>query len=140
MPIETGFSGYLVSLSGMWDNSGRGRKVETTTVVVDTSNSPVLPVNNDRIAALLINNDSSNDIYLALGEDAAANKGIWLKSGGGWFQIDRDMPWTGAVNGIANTAACNLLVTEIGLQMETGGGVIGDNGGNGVTPPKPGGC
>lgn len=61
-----------------------------------------------------ITNDSAVVIYLQLGRDAVANKGIRLNASGGAYEINKSNPWKGSVYAIAASAGSNrLCVTEV---------------------------
>lgn len=81
-------------------------------VSVGSSTTLVLAANGTRRIANFVN-DSDEDIYLALGEDAELNKGIRLNAGGGNYEINATNMWRGAVNAICASGSKNLSVSEI---------------------------
>lgn len=94
--------------------------IETTEVTIThtevtalTSSTAVLSANRDRRYALFIN-DSDTTMYLALGDDAAANTGIRLNANGGSYEMTMGAGnvFKGAVNVICSATPKTLLVTE----------------------------
>lgn len=135
MPIESGALGRLYSLSGGGDSSGRGRITDDKSVSVATTDTAILQNNPLRIAALLVN-VGANDVFVQFGAAAALNQGIPLLANGGWLLINKDFPWTGFVNGIADTLAAQLCVTEISLQTTNPEPPGGGGGGGGGQPAR----
>jgi hypothetical protein len=120
MGKESGFSGRLYSLSGNGDSSSRGRASLNAVGVAGTSESQLLGDNTLRIWALLVNNDTANDVWLALGNDPAiSGQGIPLLHAGGWCLINKEMPWTGSIRAIADSAPVSVYVCEVSLQTTT---------------------
>lgn len=117
-PIENGFPLRLYALSSMGDSSGRGRHIVDRTRSVATTDTILLPSNPWRIWALLVNTGAT-DVFLRFGEDAALHTGIPLLANGGWCLINWDMPWTGDVHAIAETAASIVAGEECNLQGTT---------------------
>lgn len=119
MNIESGFTGRLYAMSGVGDSGGRGRRADNKVVSVDTSTTLVLANNANRIYALLCN-VGAKDVFLSLGDDdAILNSGIILKAGGGWALINFDMAWSGAIQGIADTTASDVVIVEVSIQQQT---------------------
>lgn len=79
---------------------------------ISTTQEEVLGDNPARTYALLQNDDSVNNIWLSLGVPAVANQGIFLKAGGGAFEITLVNPWKGRIYAIASAASTKLMVTE----------------------------
>lgn len=86
-------------------------------VSVGTSTTAVVAANPDRIYFACTNDHASNNIYLGLGEDAVANKGIRLNSGGGSWECpiapDGKAVFRGAINAIADGASTTLTYVEM---------------------------
>jgi hypothetical protein len=83
-------------------------------VTVTTSTTAIVAANSNR-HELILTNDGTNVVYLALATSlsaptAVANKGIRLNPGGGCYQTDS---FTGAVAGIASGGSSVVCVTEI---------------------------
>ncbi len=82
-------------------------------VTCTNATTAALALNGGRISALFVN-DSTQAIWIAINQDAAANEGIRLNANGGSYYItdadgnlDRE-----AVNCIVASGTGNLLVTE----------------------------
>ena len=119
MPIENGVALRIYSLSGLGDDSGRGRTTEDKTISVSEIASTVVLLSNTlRVWALLVNTGAT-DVFLRLGAPAALHTGIPLVAAGGWCLINKDMPWTGGVEAIAETAASVVTVVEVSLSGTT---------------------
>jgi hypothetical protein len=61
---------------------------------------------------LAITNDSSVDVYIAIGVPAIVNKGVLLKANGGSIVFGGETLITGAVNGIAASSTANVSFME----------------------------
>ena len=70
------------------------------TVDLAAGTQEILASNDNRVGALIVN-DGVQDIYLAIGHPAEVNKGIFLSSGGGFYEVNYTNPTTQAINGIA---------------------------------------
>jgi len=83
-----------------------------TSATAGTASSAMLAANLARKYAL-IQNDSDTVVYIALGADAVANKGIRLNISGGAYEMSPALGnlYTGAINAIAS-ASKTVLVTE----------------------------
>lgn len=84
-----------------------------TEASVGASTTAVLAANANRKYALIIN-DSTSVVYLKIGGDAEANKGIRLNASGGSYEMSAALGnlATGAINGISDGAGKNVIVTE----------------------------
>lgn len=71
---------------------------------VGTSTSVVLPGNPKRRYAALVNNHASQDVYLALGAAAVLGSGIFLKAGGGSYEINANNIFHGDISAIGSGA------------------------------------
>jgi hypothetical protein len=81
-------------------------------VSVGVGTTVVRAANPERRYLLLVN-DSTTDIYLALGAAAVLYKGIRINANGGWYEmLDGQNLYTGAVNAISAVAARNLTYVE----------------------------
>lgn len=118
MPIENGVALRIYSLSGLGDDSGRGRTSEDKTISVATSSTVILLSNTLRVWALIVNTGAT-DVFLQFGAAAALHTGIPLAAAGGWVLINKDMPWTGGVEAIAETAPSVVTVLEASLSGTT---------------------
>ena len=58
---------------------------------------------------IIITNDSVNDVYLAINEDAVMNSGIRLNAEGGKMHFDNESKVHEAINAIATTTSTVLL-------------------------------
>jgi hypothetical protein len=117
MQYESGHSidGALVSLGGMKGLPYRGRLVDQTLKACTIAPLVILSPNGNRISALIQNSPASPDwVGLHFGDDAFASNYIYLYPGQS-FQIDSDLPWTGAVQAICQTSTATLSVTEISV-------------------------
>lgn len=82
-------------------------------VKVKTTTTAVLAENVERAGAEYVN-EGANSIFLELGAAAVLQQGIFLAaSGGSWNGMVGPLVWTGAVNGIAETAETNLSVVAV---------------------------
>jgi len=87
------------------------------TVNVTASSTAILAANSDRVYALIVNY-SDTLVWLALGNDAVASKGIPLAprvdadNPGGQFEIDATNMFTGAINGIHGGTGNKAVVVQ----------------------------
>lgn len=59
-------------------------------------------------------NSGDNDIFIQLGAEAEAGKGIYIRAKGGAVLLDMFLtPWYGDISGIAITLASNLACIEV---------------------------
>jgi len=72
----------------------------------------ILRANKHRTAAFFTN-PSDSDIYVQLGSDAAASTGIYLKAGGGAFEINKTNLFKGDIYAIAGAATKRICALEI---------------------------
>lgn len=73
----------------------------------------LLASNEGRRWVVLVN-QGAFDAWVMLGGPAVADKGIYLKGGGGSLGIDMlTSPWYGAINGIAVGGASIITVLEV---------------------------
>lgn len=86
---------------------------QTQAVSVGASATQVLPLNKRRIFATIVN-DSTNVVYLGLGNSAVINAGIRLNASGGSIVLGlaTDIPYTGPVFAIASGTSV-VTVTEL---------------------------
>ena len=80
--------------------------------LVAVTSTLILEVNSYRRWAVFVN-QGANDIWLALGTAAVADKGIYLKAGGGAFLLEETNLWTGEIYGIADAVASKLTCQEV---------------------------
>lgn len=81
-------------------------------VDVGTSSAKIVDENTSR-QYLRISNVSSNDVFLALGEDAILNGGVYLAPDGGTIEFNTLNLYTGEIHAIADTGAENkVAITE----------------------------
>ncbi len=85
--------------------------VTDTFATVGVASAEALAENQRRVNAIFVN-DSDETIYLARGNAAVVGSGIRLNANGGWFEIDENNMFKGAVNAIATGADANLTVSE----------------------------
>lgn len=83
--------------------------VETIPTVTTTS-SVILAANALRKDAIIINNSSVN-IFVSRSATATLNRGIFLRAGGGFYEIDSRNLYQGVLSAIASSAG-SLLVME----------------------------
>jgi hypothetical protein len=91
----------------------QGRQLAHSAVSVGTSDASLVAANPDR-TYLLIQNDSSNTVWIKAGAAAAANEGIRLGANGGSFTMslaERNID-SREIRAIAGGADSNVLVTE----------------------------
>lgn len=110
MPVESGYSGQLISLAGVAGRPGLGRHVTSYAgyggVGTPTQVSPNNPM---RISALIRNvGPGASTIYL----DTVTACVLQV---GGTLQIDQNLPWTGAISA-SGTGADLVSVMEISVQ------------------------
>lgn len=87
--------------------------VTNTSVSVATSSTLILAANATRHGVVIVN-DGSNNIYLFLGAGpAVSGSGIRLNSQGGSLELDANSCYSGAIYGIASTAATSVTVCEL---------------------------
>jgi len=80
-------------------------------ISVGNTKTGVIAANSSRRFAIFVN-DSDEDIYLSLGNNAAMNEGIRLNSSGGYFEINGTNLYTGSVTAICSSGTKNLTYTE----------------------------
>jgi hypothetical protein len=80
-------------------------------VTVAATSTTVLPARVKRHYAAIVN-DSNEEIYLARGTAAVANKGIRLNALGGSYEIDQANPFDGEVNAICASGSKVLTIVE----------------------------
>ncbi len=105
---------FIIAISIATAVLAREAKNEVHAAVTCTNaTTAALALNDGRISALFVN-DSTQAIWIAINQDAAANEGIRLNANGGNYYItdadgnlDRE-----AVNCIVASGTGNLLVTE----------------------------
>lgn len=100
---------FLVGLVLLPVGSYAGGKTNTN-ISVGSSTTAVLAAN-DRRRSVIIVNDASEAIYLAIGASAVLNRGIRLSSSGGVYQCFRDCPKE-AINAISTSGSQNVTVYE----------------------------
>ncbi len=81
------------------------------TATASASSTLALATNSNRIYALLINT-GANDAWLALGTDAVVGSGIYLKAGGGSYEITGANLYRGPINVITTSSTSNIATTE----------------------------
>lgn len=82
-------------------------------VTVAITDSLVIAANARRKWLILVN-QGANDIWLSLGSGkAVADKGVYLKAGGGAVLFDTLNPWLGEIRGIADTVPSKLTIQEV---------------------------
>jgi hypothetical protein len=113
---ESGHQGPLTSLGGIIGIQNLGRKVTRSYPTVgQTTNLQILPENLRRISAIIRNTSDTGYVFLSLSGYIPDDLDIILYPGE-YLQIDKDLPWTGSINGLAVTADCVCTVTEISVQ------------------------
>ena len=82
-------------------------------VSIGTNSTSVIAANKAR-RYLLIANDGSVTVYIALGVAAVTNQGIPVMPNGGAYEMSQDKGnlFLGAVNGTTPTGVAAVLVTE----------------------------
>lgn len=80
-------------------------------VTVGTSTTAILAANGQRHYAAIINS-GSYPVYLGIGAEAVANKGIYLAPSGGSYEINEQNLFIGAINGIAVGGDSNVTVVH----------------------------
>lgn len=113
MPLESGYSGVLVSLGGIMQTGGTGRESNNTAWSLITTTSTILETNPKRIAALFVN-QGPGKVWLSLKATSAANEGVFLAPNGS-FQIDQNLPWTGCISAITDTNGTILTILQISV-------------------------
>lgn len=88
----------------------RGGTVATSTVTVGIASTAVLAANTSR-GFLVLQNDSTEDIYVDFGKAAVLNAGLRLNAAGGAIVLDKVVP-TQAINAICASGTKRLLVIE----------------------------
>ncbi|HEX6456242.1 MAG TPA: hypothetical protein VF009_06950 [Solirubrobacterales bacterium] len=76
-------------------------KTNSQTLVADTEGQRV---------GLYVTNEGANDVWLALGEKAEPQKGIYVKKEGGAATIDN---YTGVVSVVTKTGESNVTFAEL---------------------------
>jgi hypothetical protein len=76
---------------------------------VTTTSSQVLATSTSRIYAAIVN-DGSNSVYLSVGVNAVAGKGILLTANGGSYEINDQNLITGGIYAITSTGSSNVTV------------------------------
>lgn len=98
--------GIYQALSGFLGKYGLETK--TTTTTLGAAGSVYVEANPKRIWALIHNADSANTIVIYFGSEKTAGHTI---ASGGIMQIDRFMPWSGAMS-IYSASGADIVVTE----------------------------
>jgi len=98
--------GIYQALSGFIGKYGLETKTETETL--GAAGSTYIEANPKRIWALIHNADSANTIVVYFGSGTTAGHTIVA---GGIVQIDRFMPWSGAIS-VYSAAGADIVVTE----------------------------
>lgn len=80
-------------------------------ISVGSSTTKVLDANTSRRFVKIVN-DSSEVIYLALGDTAVLNKGIRLSASGGSFSINALNLYQGIIHAICTSGSKNITVVE----------------------------
>jgi len=114
MPIESGFTGQLRSLSGQIAQIGTGRLSRNGTAAIAAA-TPVqfLESNEKRLWATIVN-AGANDVTIQLGEQGNATTGVLLKPGGS-FDISEFSAWVGSVFAYS-TGGTTLSYVEVSTQ------------------------
>lgn len=100
------------SINGL--TSERDPEPVNTAVVAGATSTQLLSPTGERIIAILTN-DGVDTVYLKLGNPpAVVNSSLRILPGQS-FQIDKDFPWTGAVQGIVATTPSNVIITGLNL-------------------------
>jgi hypothetical protein len=76
------------------------------------SSAQILPINENRLQATLVNRHSSAKIYLNYGITAEVGKGICLMPNGGSYEINKTNPYQGLISAISDTANATLSGLE----------------------------
>lgn len=85
---------------------------DLTTLCLITS-THLLSANARRKWVVLVN-QGTLDVWLMLGGPGVANRGIYLKAGGGAFAFDMvTSPWYGAIDGIAVGGDSVITILEV---------------------------
>lgn len=114
---DTGYLGQTVSLAGVKGALGQGLVVQIESVALASStNIQVLQSNPSRKWAVL-QNINTNDITVFFGDVAASGvAGVRLAKYGS-FQLDKNIPWCGAMTAFQDSGSTiNLFVMEASVQ------------------------
>lgn len=109
--VEPGYWGKLFSLAALTGNYGQGRISTPVAVSPTTARVTAVPANGKRVACFLQNVHASADCYIYFGQDT--NPVAIIYHGGGYFQVDKDLPWTGNIDAAGVGATSQLIGTEI---------------------------
>lgn len=111
---EPGYSGQLISLGGVQGAIGQGRERLSRRLVATAAADAmvVFPSNQLRLFATFYNAGAA-PIYLCFGAPSSSDVQAILVAGT-WFQIDKDLPWTGALS-IYFTSAGTLYSNEVSI-------------------------
>ncbi len=100
------------SISGLVSN--RDPSPINDAVVAGTTSTQLIGPSGERIVVILVN-DGTDTIYLKLGNPPAViNSSLRILPGQG-FQLDKDFPWTGAIQGIVATTPSNVVISGLDL-------------------------
>jgi len=80
-------------------------------LTLTTTAQKLLGTNPTRTYALFVN-DSVETVYLGLGKDAVANRGIRLNANGGSYEINLTNPFVGEIYGLVAANAGAVLIQE----------------------------
>ena len=103
---EAGHSGAIVSLGGIIDRTGQGRKPRQVGGTLVAAAAPVIILDqNQRRICAIIQNTGTNNLRIAFGKALGVQWWWWNYPDGiltivpmGSFQIDNNIPWTGDIS------------------------------------------
>jgi hypothetical protein len=98
-----------VTIAGATDTASKGQNVRSAAYVITSVSSEILPLNAERRSLILMNNDTSNSVWVG---GAGVTSGTGLKvSGGQSLVLDNSAP--AALHAIANTNVSVTIFEEL---------------------------
>lgn len=111
----TGELGVKVVIVGSGGGAGAGTTnlittINTSATTASASSALLLDTSNRKYA--LIINTGANDAWISLGSPAVVGSGIYLKAGGGSYEITNANLFQGEIDVITTSSTTNIATTE----------------------------
>ncbi len=108
---ELGLKVIMIGSGALGGFNNTLNTLTTGTVTATSTSGMVLDAGNRKYALLI--NTGANDAWLAFGgNDAVVGSGIYLKSGGGSYEITSANFYAGVINAITTSSTTNIATTE----------------------------
>ena len=109
---EPGFRGRMVSLGGVAGREGLGLHTRRPDAPITVTDQYILNTNQARMWALIQNTGLVNDLRICLDEGTGIAPAFVLKPGE-TLQIDKNLPWTGAVYAQSTTTTVEYIEASV---------------------------